>query len=693
MKKHFLNDTTGYLIRCKAFPYGKYRRFLYRNCFILLWVWGGYAVLYAQPLAPRLTPTDAPVWLFGGQYRDAWTTPIVLQRIDPSVAPLSVLRGDPQRKDGVWVHQATTGHFFRLWPIKPDPARYPFGGFLAMHLAEALGLSASGFEFRRWWGRPAIWEQAQPEDEVRTLSADTLLQRFHNKRLEGGVAVFQYATFRILGILLGAPEAAPQTWRPQGEAHEKTYVPVWAPFLGMTRYDGLMNQAIGLHDTRMRRPKYNGKAEDLTAFITANTSDVAFLADWGPESWAQLTAFMKERLQPEVIRQAALRIPVTLDASSGDKQADVLLSRIPHLQRVIASFAQAIRRSEKGIYRKPFTVIAPYGETNPTDWVFGGLSVQRVIRGYHPLYTRAYQATGDVSPITGGFNLWGNVHMPHLWKKWGIFGEANALSPTNFHSFYKLGNESPKTENRYYDAQRQRFRVWVAIDRSSTDLSQRLRVGPFWEYTHLGEARINGLADIDVLPDVYADRKYWGWEARLQTNFTDHTTFPTRGMRSLVQVKHYQNTNQKDEIFTIFIGESSFYIPFSFVPGLLAVRLGGGHILGDFPYYAAHRMGQLNYLRGYFQRRFGGRSMAFTNVEARSELFSRPFFGQPLTSGWLTFADAGRVWATGETSNRLHVGYGVGGWTKAGNMVVSGWVAFSDEYPRGLPMARLGVQF
>gem|GEM_PF-2886799 len=693
MKKHFLNDSAGYLIRQKTFPHGKHRQALYWNCFVLFWVWSGYAVLYAQPLAPHLTYTDAPAWLFGEQYRDIWTTSVAIQRIDPSVAPLTVLRGDLQRKDGVWVHNSTTGQFFRLWPIKPDLARYPFGGFLAAHLAETLGLTASGFEFRRWWGRPAIWEQAQPGDEVRALSADTLLQYFHDKRLVGGVEVFQYATFRVLGMLLGSPEASPQTWRPTGEEGRRVYAPVWSPFLGMTRYDGLINQAMALHDSRMRRPKFNGKAEDLTEFIAANASDIAFLADWGPENWALLTAFIKERLQPEVIRQAALKIPTTLDATGRNEQADILVSRMQHLQRMIASFGQAIRKARKGTYRKPFTILSPYGETNPTDWVLGGFSIQRVIRGYHPVYGRAYQVTTDVSPITGGFNLWGNAHIPHIWKKWGLFTEAHALCPTNSHSFYKLGNESPKTEKRYYDAQRQRFRVWLAIDRSSAHLKHRLRVGPFWEYTHLGEVRINGSADMDVLSDVYADRKYWGWEARFQTDFTDHPTFPTKGMRSLVQVRHHENINQKDEIFTTFLGESSFYIPFSFVPGLLAVRLGGGHIFGDFPYYAAHRMGQLNYLRGYFQRRFGGRSMAFTNIEARSELFRRTFFGQRLTSGWLTFADAGRVWATGETSNRLHVGYGVGGWTKAGNMVVSGWVAFSDEYPRGLPMARLCVQF
>ncbi len=693
MKKHLLNDTAGYLILLRTIPNcGQVRDLCYWGVFLSL-IWGNLGQLSAQPLAPSIATTDVPDWLVGVQYRSEWTAHVPISRIDPSVVPFSVLRADSQRKDGVWVRDAESGKYHRLWPMKQDPAVHPFGGFMAMHLAEALDLPVSPFEIRRWWGRPAIWEQTQAGDENQTVLPDTLLKRFKARKLIGGVDVFKYATFRLLGILLGSPEHTPQTWRPYGEGKEVVYVPLWSPFLGMNRHDGFMNRVLALHDSRLKRSEFGGKTEDLIGFITVNTSDLAFLADWTPENWATLLAFMQGKLQPEVIREAVHKMPNTLDELSRNALAEVLLARISHLPVAVKTFAATIQRAQKGTYRKPFTVIVPYGETNSTDWVLGGLSLQRVIRGYHPVYTRAYQLTADVSPITGGFNVWGHTDAPHIWGKWGFFGEAHALAPTNFHAFYKLGNESPKNDNRYYDAKRQRFRLWTSLDWSSSTLKQRLRVGPFWESINLEEARINGTGDVGLLPDIYADRTFGGLEVRLQTNRTDHPTFPKRGMKAFLQAKHYRHLTHTDEVFTTLSGEVSVYLPFSFVPGLLALRLGGGHLLGEFPYYAAHRIGQFNYLRGYFQRRFGGRSMAFTNLEARSELFSRNVFGQSITSGWLTFADAGRVWADGEQSKRIHVGYGVGGWTKAGNMVVSGWVAFSDEYPRGLPLARVGFQF
>lgn len=94
----------------------------------------------------------------------------------------------------------------------------------------------------------------------------------------------------------------------------------------------------------------------------------------------------------------------------------------------------------------------------------------------------------------------------------------------------------------------------------------------------------------------------------------------------------------------------------------LAVRVGGAHNVGTFPFYAANMLGGTTNLRGYRGSRFSGRSNFFTNSEVRVGLLDIGGEVLPGTLGALGFFDIGRVWTDGESSSEWHAGYGGGLW-------------------------------
>jgi outer membrane translocation and assembly module TamA len=94
----------------------------------------------------------------------------------------------------------------------------------------------------------------------------------------------------------------------------------------------------------------------------------------------------------------------------------------------------------------------------------------------------------------------------------------------------------------------------------------------------------------------------------------------------------------------------------------LAVRVGGAHTFGTFPFYASNGLGGATNLRGYRETRFSGRSSLYTNSEVRVGLITVRGDVLPGTIGAVGFFDAGRVWTDGESSSLWHTGYGGGVW-------------------------------
>lgn len=104
----------------------------------------------------------------------------------------------------------------------------------------------------------------------------------------------------------------------------------------------------------------------------------------------------------------------------------------------------------------------------------------------------------------------------------------------------------------------------------------------------------------------------------------------------------------------------------------LAARAGGKKVFGNYPYMEAAALGQggldsgvlaapENTLRGYRARRFAGDEAVYFNGDMRLRI-SGMNIGTPGSWGLSAFADTGRVWLDGESSDTWHSSVGGGLW-------------------------------
>ncbi len=93
----------------------------------------------------------------------------------------------------------------------------------------------------------------------------------------------------------------------------------------------------------------------------------------------------------------------------------------------------------------------------------------------------------------------------------------------------------------------------------------------------------------------------------------------------------------------------------------LALRAGGQHVWGRFPFHEAAFLGGTGTLRGWHEQRFAGRSSLYGNSELRFRL-GKVFLIVPADVGVFGLADAGRVYADNENSSEWHTAFGGGIW-------------------------------
>jgi hypothetical protein len=95
---------------------------------------------------------------------------------------------------------------------------------------------------------------------------------------------------------------------------------------------------------------------------------------------------------------------------------------------------------------------------------------------------------------------------------------------------------------------------------------------------------------------------------------------------------------------------------------VLAARIGATRVWGAFPYDEAAFLGGQRSLRGYEYQRFAGAAMVYGSTELRVAVARVLEHWVPTGIGFFALADAGRVWAEGEQSSRVHTASGGGVW-------------------------------
>jgi hypothetical protein len=269
--------------------------------------------------------------------------------------------------------------------------------------------------------------------------------------------------------------------------------------------------------------------------------------------------------------------------------------------------------------------------------------------------------------------------------RYDLFARASGIEILHFHG---LGNETMAEQPReHYQVEQEQYLLEPGI---SVPLASRamLSFGPSLKHarTHL-----------DVSPFLATLRPYGaerfsqlGARAAITVDTRDRPGYPERGVRLDLRGTVYPEIWDVASAFGAAQGEASAYVRLG--GPVLALRAGGKHVFGTYPFHEAAFVGGESTVRGWTEQRFGGDAALYGNAELRTFL-TDVFVVLPGELGVFALADAGRVFLDGESSDTWHSAFGGGlllAFLDRANTVS---IAYARSQERGGVYVRLGFMF
>ncbi|MCW3105929.1 MAG: surface antigen precursor, partial [Segetibacter sp.] len=257
-----------------------------------------------------------------------------------------------------------------------------------------------------------------------------------------------------------------------------------------------------------------------------------------------------------------------------------------------------------------------------------------------------------------------------------VFGKTdlviNVLSrgPQNVSNFYGIGNETEfiKTGAKGINFYRNRYDYVNADIRLKRNIQNHFKVsaglaGQF--YSSSQSNNINHfLNDYNLLhrgEGVFSNRYYAGLVAGAELDTRNNLLLPGKGVYWTSEIRGMQEINGGKKSYGLIRSDLSFYIPvFKDSNLVIGNRVGAGTTIGKPAYFQQMQLGGLQNLRGFHSIRFTGKTMFYHSIQAQLKLFDFTSYLLPGTVGLIGFNDVGRVWVTGESSDKWHDGYGGG---------------------------------
>ncbi len=265
---------------------------------------------------------------------------------------------------------------------------------------------------------------------------------------------------------------------------------------------------------------------------------------------------------------------------------------------------------------------------------------------------------------------------------WGWYGFASGIESLRFFGFGNETSDGGNSKSDFFKARQEQYSFTPTL---SIPLLRNLTLhaGPTVKYASNTHKDDNTLIN-KAQPYGYGDFGEVGGSAVLELDTrtaADKTPgsfalrnlgYPRGGtlvtVRGLVFPKAW---DVKDTFGSVKGSAAAYLTPGSDKAPTLALRVGGEKTFGRYPYFeAAYLGGGLGRigatggedpLRGLQRQRYAGDASLFGSADLRLYV-SRFRLLLPGTWGLLAFADVGRVYLSGEDSNKWHKGYGGGLW-------------------------------
>ncbi|RVU03176.1 hypothetical protein EOD41_02120 [Mucilaginibacter limnophilus] len=299
-----------------------------------------------------------------------------------------------------------------------------------------------------------------------------------------------------------------------------------------------------------------------------------------------------------------------------------------------------------------------------------------------------------------------------------VFGETNLMidfrsnGPNNVANFFGLGNNSVFAPHLEFDEddEEPEFDREISYYRSRYDVVNSnislYRNYDYWRisagvagqfYTanqHDNHHRfLNVYAQQNPDEDVYHDRWYAGFIVNSLYDNRAKGILPTKGIYWNTTLNGYTGIGYANNKYLQLSSEFGFTL----TPGADSIwsvsnRTGAATTFGHAEFFQKVKLGGQNNLRGFHTNRFTGETMVYNNLEFRVKAFDFNSYLLPGSVGLIGFTDAGRVWLPGESSDKIHIGYGGGVYIVPAQMfLIQAMAGFSRE--GAIPYISIGLQF
>lgn len=449
--------------------------------------------------------------------------------------------------------------------------------------------------------------------------------------------------------------------------------------------------------TRVRVYDSNKKGEkgDLyfdRTFLTSETKSVDLYGLDG-EDWVVITGHVHKGILVRVI--GGLEEDTFIDESSvgglGKKthiydNKDKNDFKVGHETRAIRTNDPILNLYDRKApqYEYDFGIPLPAFGFNPDDGFLVGLGLKYFHYGFKKSpYAASHTLGGQYAFATNSYNFTYSGEFIRAIRRLDLLLDGHFQGDLFTLNYFGQGNETVLLSNEKKDFDYNRVRqslvgVYPTL-RRRFGKSTAITLGISGETVEIEKVTDRFISTPDAqVPDFVFNHNYFGGgKLGFQFKNVDQTAFPTLGVSFDASVGYTANLQRTDSHFTTIASSLAFYIGTDRI--VLASRIGGKSVTGDYLFYQGATLGGTDNLRGVRDERFTGGASFYHNTDVRIKLFKVENYYLPFTLGVLGGFDYGRVWLKGEESDKLHHSYGGGLWLSPFDAVVINLGLFKSE--------------
>ncbi|NMH27593.1 metallophosphoesterase [Flavobacterium silvaticum] len=353
-------------------------------------------------------------------------------------------------------------------------------------------------------------------------------------------------------------------------------------------------------------------------------------------------------------------------------------------------------------YKKPkYNVFAGYPLMgfNPDDGVKIGAFVNYTVNGFkrNP-YSQRHSIGGYYYFATSGYELLYNGIFPNALGNWNFQVKGRFTSANFAQNFFGFGNETPNyDDDRGMNYNRVKIRSLSAAPTLQWKGEQGASATFQAAYERFAVARRDDRFigdEYQLSPEFFEYKDFADFNAEYRFENYDNAGFPTAGM--LFYAKGGYKIALQDGHRSYPYAESAFGMTYKLSPSgrfVLASMVKGKMLFENtYEFYQAATVGGDADLRGYRNQRFAGRSSFYHTTDLRWNMYKWKTPVAPLNIGVLAGFDYGRVWLSGEQSDKWHSSAGMGLWVSALNLV-TGRVSYFQSGDGGRLFVGVGFGF